>query len=703
MHKKTVLIFIMLKLFLLCNSLEAASPPGIISHQLHISIDLKKHSIRGSDLIHIETHDGKIIFQLREGLKIKSILLNGKEDAPFNIEVGEEGNQVVILKEAPPSKAKTIFVEYEGEIHNPVEKSETLNFVAGDHTDGIISQEGVFLSGETLWYPTFKNVLSLFEIRTEIDGNYTVITQEDLLSTRNENGKSLSQWKSHVPAEGLVLIAGKYFVHSRKVDGVEISTYFFEDNEDLAEKYIQKCAEYIRLYSGILGPYPYRRFSVVENFFSTGYGFPSITLLGSGVIQRGEEALRPGYLDHEIVHSWWGNYVYNDFRKGNWVEALTTYCANYYYKELKEGSDAAALHRKEVSVSYSLDVVPEREYPANKFQGKAEEVDGDIGYGKGSMIFHQLRRTVGDEVFWGSLRELVRRYGGRYAEWGDIRSLFEEKSGKELRIFFEQWLERKGGPKLSFENMNVSPVKEGYKISGSVVQSGEIYNCQVPVQIDFGSHRQEIFDVELKGWRNAFHFDVRELPVSVRLDPGFHLFRLLEPEEISPNLNATLADHQKVFFIGKEEDDAGAIYRSVAERAIQQKGGRIAAVAEDPEEVLKSHSVFFMGKIFFDLKASATILKSLPSEIKLEREGFELKGKKFKGPEYSILISIKNPYDAAKTITFYYGLGIPSLQRAKYIFYYGKDGYLIYQNGKPIDRGEIRICSPLSFFHVPDF
>ena len=34
------------------------------------------------------------------------------------------------------------------------------------------------------------------------------------------------------------------------------------------------------MYRGLIGPYPYQKFALVENFWETGYGMPSFTLLG---------------------------------------------------------------------------------------------------------------------------------------------------------------------------------------------------------------------------------------------------------------------------------------------------------------------------------------------------------------------------------------------------------------------------------------
>ena len=62
----------------------------------------------------------------------------------------------------------------------------------------------------------------------------------------------------------------------------------------------------------MIGPYPYTKFALVENFWETGYGMPSFTLLGPQII-RFPFILTSSY-PHEILHNWWGN---SRLRRGN--------------------------------------------------------------------------------------------------------------------------------------------------------------------------------------------------------------------------------------------------------------------------------------------------------------------------------------------------------------------------------------------------
>jgi len=51
-------------------------------------------------------------------------------------------------------------------------------------------------------------------------------------------------------------------------------------DDALANKYLEATSRYISLYDRLIGPYPYKKFALVENFWETGFGMPSFTLLG---------------------------------------------------------------------------------------------------------------------------------------------------------------------------------------------------------------------------------------------------------------------------------------------------------------------------------------------------------------------------------------------------------------------------------------
>ena len=93
-------------------------------------------------------------------------------------------------------------------------------------------------------------------------------------------------------------------VEEKSVDDITVATYLLPQNKHLAAAYLGATAEYLSLYSDLFGAYPFQKFAVVENFFPTGFGFPSYTLLGGRVLQL--PFIIHTSLGHEIAHCWWG-------------------------------------------------------------------------------------------------------------------------------------------------------------------------------------------------------------------------------------------------------------------------------------------------------------------------------------------------------------------------------------------------------------
>jgi aminopeptidase N len=665
-------------------------------HQLEVHLNPKDHTLQARDTLQVRINPDLIgsdpqtfSFFLNKELKVLEIY----QEEPRGILTWEslprdDRSQEIRLQ--IPAGARETFsftLRYEGIVYDPVQKSQDLSFITGDMTTGLIGEEGVYLSEATYWYPEIPKSLSIFNLVVTIPEPFVVVTQGELLSRETREGLSKSQWRSEIPAEAPTLVAGKYQVRTRDWNGVAISAYFSLENMPLADKFIQAAGEYIQLYSQILGPYPYKKFDIVENFFSSGYGFPSFTLLGKEVIRLGERALQPGYLDHEIVHSWLGNYVFYDPDKGNWVEALTTYCTNYYYKELKQGEEAAFKYRKRASQQYSIRVTPDKEYPVRAFRGKTEDYENDIGYTKGAMIFHQLRRWIGEGPFFLGLKEIVRRYGGHRANWEDLQTVFEEVSHQPLDWFFRQWLDLKGGPELKLENVKLEALPKGYRVTGQVIQRGDVYRLQLPIQLRFKEERKT-FHLDLTERENPFIYTVDRAPLSLVLDSEYHVFRKIAPEALNPCLNALLEDKDKLLIYPTEGTaEEIAIYRGLAEMAVIRKGGKVLPDTVLTGDLFTQNSLLILG----NARKSALVrewLTLLPEGFELTEDGFRLGDKNYTGEETALLVTWRNPKNPMKYLTLYFGLAPGALSRARYLFYYGWDSYVIFDKGYPIQQGD---------------
>jgi hypothetical protein len=704
--KKVLLLFSLVTILWAFEEAVASSPNfdfNIQSHQLIIQIDPSQHLLKAEDRLEINIKWGRLqtlSFLLNPKLKIIRIVdqRTGQplhwSETPFSAHARRL--DISLQKVEEPL---LLSISYEGPIYDPVVKERELQFVRGDQTSGLISPEGVYLSSATYWYPGKPDSMARFQVEATIPEPFRIVTQGELVSENLKGGIWSSKWVNGWPAESLTLVAGKYSVKTRKGDGIKISTYFFPEDDRFSEIFLNGAEEYLKIYSDLLGPYPYKKFDIVQNFFSSGYGFPTFTLLAPEAIRRGKEFLRPGALDHEIVHSWWGHYVNYKPGTGNWMEALTTYCANYYYKELKIGKEVAYKHRQDAMQKYAIQVPPSKDYPLRKFEGKDTESDAQIGYGKGSMVFHMLRRIVGKDLFFTTLRQFAIQYGGKQASWEDIKKIFEEASGKRLDWFFSQWLDRPGGPQLKLENVNVQTTSNGYIISGEVVQEGDVYQLLLPIEVDDGLGKRRLL-LEVSKRRSSFSMEVPKTPLKLTLDPDHNLFRRLYPDEVIPGLNALLEDREKIFIVSDQGDEQSQkIYFELAKMVKERKGGEILSIKEVTEEKLRNSSVMLLGENW-KAPVISKLLSNLPKPIDHKESSFFIKGERVDEGDESLLLSFPNPLHPGRWMTIYFGRSASALSRARYLFFYGWDSYILFKNGRPKERGNF---SPRSSFVSYDF
>jgi aminopeptidase N len=69
-------------------------------------------------------------------------------------------------------------------------------------------------------------------------------------------------------------------------------------------------------------------------------------------------------------------------------------------------------------------------------------------YQKGAWVLHMLRQELGEEVFWKGIRLYYETFRNRNAMTDDFRKVMEKASGKDLNLFFNQWLYVAGQPEL---------------------------------------------------------------------------------------------------------------------------------------------------------------------------------------------------------------------------------------------------------------
>lgn len=443
-------------------------------------------------------------------------------------------------------------VRYRGEIHHAIETSGQEYARSFSGSPGLITAEGAVLSQSCAWLPSIGDSLVTFDLTVDLPESWTAVSQGALASDQVQGGRRTVRWSCPHPMDDVYLIAAPFHVTRRAAGAVEAMTFLRAPDTALADRYLEATAQYLDLYQRLLGPYPYAKFALVENFWETGYGMPSFTLLGPRVI-RFPFILHSSY-PHEILHNWWGNSVFVDWETGNWCEGLTAYLADHL---IKEGRGQGTAYRRDGLAKYRSYVRGAQDFPLREFRSRHSASTEAVGYGKSLMLFHMLRRNLGDELFTRGLQRFYRRHQFTRASFDDLARVFSETGERDLAPFFAQWVDRTGAPSLALE---VEPVDGGRgRVTVTQTQSDEPYLLQVPVAIHrSGKERADWQIVPMTGRTATIELSDFPSVTRVSVDPEFDLFRRLDPAETPPTLARLFGAERVVLVLPSERGSSGS-------------------------------------------------------------------------------------------------------------------------------------------------
>jgi aminopeptidase N len=417
---------------------------------------------------------------------------------------------------------------------------------------GSVNTSGVLLSPEQRWYPVVVDDSgpALLTARVKITG---LPAGWRGLSEGSLNDKT-NTWEQTTPVEGLHVVAGPFSEAQRAVAGVDVRIWLrtvdgtpASDADALATTYLGAAQQYLALYSELIGAYPYAKFVLVENGEQTGSGMPSFTLLGSQVVRL--PFIVHTSWPHELLHNWWGNGVFPPVSGGNWTEGLTTYLADHLSDE-RQGRGAE--HRRSTIQRY-LDVVatnPEHDFPLVDFTSRSSSASSAIGYGKTLMVFHMLRKHLGDDVFKQGLQTLWRTQRFRRASYVDVAAAFSAAAGTDVLPFVTAWFTTAGIPSIVLDAIADAANAAGeHTATITLSRTGPGLPLRVPVVVTTVDGRSVSGVVEFvsDATRARATLPVPAPVARVDVDPFFDVFRTLLPEEGPPSLSRSLGARDMVF------------------------------------------------------------------------------------------------------------------------------------------------------------
>ncbi len=396
----------------------------------------------------------------------------------------------------------------------------------------------IWTQGETeassVWFPTIDapNQKTSQDIYITVDTSMVTLSNGQLIySMQNKNGTKTDYWKQTLPHSPylFMMAVGNFSIIKDKWRGKEVNYYVEPKYAAHAKAIFGKTPEMIEFFSKKLGvDYPWDKYSqvVVRDYVSGAMENTGAVVFGDFAQKTTRELLDgdpENVISHELFHHWFGDLVTAEsWSNLSLNESFATY-GEYLWNEYKYGRFDA-----DYDFNYTLNgYLGQAKYGEPKhlirfyYDDKEAMFDG-ISYSKGGRILHMLRKEIGDDAFFEGLKMYLTRFKHKSAEAHDLRLVFEEITGRDLNLFFNQWYFGGGHPQLNV-SYNWSDSTRIMTVNFEQVQkaSKDVPEAfQIPMYVDFytvgeGVKREKI---EINKRTQSFSYRFEQKPLLVNID-----------------------------------------------------------------------------------------------------------------------------------------------------------------------------------------
>jgi aminopeptidase N len=452
-----------------------------------------------------------------KGMKMKQVLLQDQ-----NISFTHENNLLVIgLPPGNTDVTKTITIIYSGIPQDGLVISKNK---FGDRTffgDNWPNRAQHWLP--VVDHPSDKATV---EFVVTAPNHYSVVAngakvEESLL----DYNRKLTHWRESVPISTKVMVIGvaRFAVRNAgTIKGVPVEHWVFPQNRLEGFYDYEPSKDVLDFFSNNIGPYPYEklanvqsktRFGGMENASNIFYFENSVT----GKAERGN------LIAHEVAHQWFGNSITEKDWHHVWLsEGFASYFT-HLYNEFAFGDEKfrAGLNDMRTKViQFSTKEMSPVVY--TQLPVELTRILNANSYQKGGWFLHMLRRKIGDDKFWESIRRFYALYQNSNATTEDFQAVVAQVSGMNVGAFFNQWLRTGGHPKLT---VRASYNKKTQSLE-LIVNQLQPQAFEFPLELNIYKSSTtgpvtEVIQVSKKTER--FFIKIDQKPVKIDLDPAVNL------------------------------------------------------------------------------------------------------------------------------------------------------------------------------------
>ncbi len=425
----------------------------LLHQRIAIGFDLEKHAVNGevTTRVVITAAPTDTVRLDASNLTIDAALdANGK---PLRFTSDTSSVTVRLTQRAQRGDTVTFTLRYHG---NP---ERGMYFVPRRPT--------MWTQGEAIetpsWVPTYNapNDKTTWEILVTADTGMSVLSNGRLVSvTKTPDGRQqVWHWSQEKPASTYLysIVAARMAILRDNWRGIPVQYWVAPDTINAAWRSFGETPAMIETYSRVLGVnYPWAKYdqAVIPDFTYGGMENVSATT-------QTDLALHPASAEpewssrslnaHELAHQWFGDLTTTADWAHAWLnEGLTTYMESVQ-EEQSRGREAAEwnwINQQQQAMAADLNQERPLVFGAPPGTDPIQIFFSGHVYPKGAQLAHQMRRLVGDSLFWKGMHRFLVDNAYKPVETKDYAIAFEKTTGRDLDWFFDQWAYGIGYPKV---------------------------------------------------------------------------------------------------------------------------------------------------------------------------------------------------------------------------------------------------------------
>lgn len=219
-------------------------------------------------------------------------------------------------------------------------------------------------------------------------------------------------------------------VAQETVGEVTVYSYYFGFYDAPGQAMLQTTVQALKVFTDRFGPYRHKTLTAVQGDFNDGMEYSALYFISRDYFNLYDNTPK-NYLviiaAHETAHQWWFDSVADDQALEPWLdEALCTYSERIYYETIyPELVDWWWGYRYfEFQQAGFVDTAI--------YDGGGQRPYWDKVYLTGARFLEDLRKQVGDEIFFAFLRDYYTQMQGKRATAADFFRVFRANTAADI-------------------------------------------------------------------------------------------------------------------------------------------------------------------------------------------------------------------------------------------------------------------------------